>query len=195
MSYLNLELCVLRLLVMTITCQTKHALIICFKSLTCHYLHFIRPQSGAEAVSMTLLSLDELQGFMQQLQNLPCVVREAELVQVSLAQALKRLVCGLGDRKEQPKEYSSVTLNYKNKDQFSFQQALFKFSHTVTVFRFFLSLQKELMTRVESFQCEAQKVIQRSNTDVTRLQQLLDNGHSLDVDLPEIPKLKQVRIT
>lgn len=48
---------------------------------------------------MTLLSLDELQGFMQQLQNLPCVVREAELVQVSLAQALKRLVCGLGDRK------------------------------------------------------------------------------------------------
>ena len=50
------------------------------------------------------------------------------------------------------------------------------------------------MTRVESFQCEAQKVIQRSNTDVTRLQQLLDNGHSLDVDLPEIPKLKQVRI-
>ena len=61
---------------------------------------------------MTLLSLDELQGFMQQLQNLPCVVREAELVQVSLAQALKRLVCGLGDKeKEQPKEYSSVTLN------------------------------------------------------------------------------------
>ncbi|XP_015761819.1 PREDICTED: LOW QUALITY PROTEIN: lysine-specific demethylase 5A-like [Acropora digitifera] len=92
--------------------------------------HRTRPQSGAEAVSMTLLSLDELQGFMQQLQNLPCVVREAELVQ-------------------------------------------------------------ELMTRVESFQCEAQKVIQRSNTDVTRLQQLLDNGHSLDVDLPEIPKLKQ----
>lgn len=89
---------------------------------------------------MTLLSLDELQGFMQQLQNLPCVVREAELVQVSLAQALKRLVCGLGDReKEQPKEYSSVTLNHKNKDQLSFQQALFKFSHTVTGLSFFFS--------------------------------------------------------
>lgn len=88
---------------------------------------------------MTLLSLDELQGFMQQLQNLPCVVREAELVQVSLAQALKRLVCGLGDReKEQPKEYSSVTLNYKNKDQLSFQQA-FKFSHTVTGLSFVFS--------------------------------------------------------
>ena len=124
-SYFNLELCVFRLLVMTISCQTKHALIISFKSLTCHYLHFVRPQSGAETVSMTLLSLDELQGFMQQLQNLPCVVREAELVQVSLAQALKRLVCGLGDKeKEQPKEYSSVTLNYKNKDQFKFSASV-----------------------------------------------------------------------
>ena len=52
---------------------------------------------------------------------------------------------------------------------------------------------QELMTHVESFQCEAQKVIQSGTTDVTRLQQLLDNGHTLDVDLPEIPKLKHVR--
>ena len=52
---------------------------------------------------------------------------------------------------------------------------------------------QELMTHVESFQCEAQKVIQSGTTDVARLQQLLDNGHTLDVDLPEIPKLKQVR--
>lgn len=94
MPFLNLGLCIFHLPVMTITCQ-KHVLIVSFKSLSCHYLHFIRPQSGAEAGSMTLLSLDELQGFMQQLQNLPCVVREAELVQVSLAQTLKRL---LGDR-------------------------------------------------------------------------------------------------
>ena len=56
---------------------------------------------------------------------------------------------------------------------------------------YYLLLQ-ELMTRVESFQCEAQKVIQSGTTDVTRLQQLLDNGHTLDVELPEIPKLKQV---
>ncbi|XP_022801801.1 lysine-specific demethylase 5C-like [Stylophora pistillata] len=88
------------------------------------------PHSGADNVAATRLSLDELQGFMQQLQNLPCVVREADLVQ-------------------------------------------------------------ELMTHVESFQCEAQKVIQSGTTDTTRLQQLLDNGHTLDVDLPEIPKLKQ----
>lgn len=51
---------------------------------------------------------------------------------------------------------------------------------------------QELMTHVESFQCEAQKVIQSGTTDVAQLQQLLDNGHTLDVDLPEIPKLKQV---
>lgn len=92
--------------------------------------HRTRPHSGADNVAATRLSLDELQGFMQQLQNLPCVVREADLVQ-------------------------------------------------------------ELMTHVESFQCEAQKVIQSGTTDTTRLQQLLDNGHTLDVDLPEIPKLKQ----
>lgn len=48
------------------------------------------------------------------------------------------------------------------------------------------------MTHVESFQCEAQKVIQSGTTDATRLQELLDNGNTLDVDLPEIPKLKQV---
>ena len=48
------------------------------------------------------------------------------------------------------------------------------------------------MTHVESFQCEAQKLIQSGTTDVAQLQQLLDNGHTLDVDLPEIPKLKQV---
>lgn len=46
--------------------------------------HRTRPHGGADAVPVTRLSLDELQGFMQQLQNLPCVVREAELVQVSI---------------------------------------------------------------------------------------------------------------
>lgn len=48
------------------------------------------------------------------------------------------------------------------------------------------------MTHVESFQCEAQKVLQDPVVDKIRLQQLLDTGASLDVELPEIPKLKQV---
>ena len=64
--------------------------------------------------------------------------------------------------------------------------------YLINGFDVFLMLQ-ELMTHVESFQCEAQKVIQSGTTDVAQLQQLLDNGHTLDVDLPEIPKLKQVR--
>lgn len=49
------------------------------------------------------------------------------------------------------------------------------------------------MTHVESFQCEAQKVLQDPVVDKIRLQQLLDTGSSLDVELPEIPKLKQVK--
>ena len=49
------------------------------------------------------------------------------------------------------------------------------------------------MTHVESFQCEAQKVLhQDTNPDLKQLQQLLDTGSNLDVELPEIPKLKQV---
>jgi len=48
------------------------------------------------------------------------------------------------------------------------------------------------MTHVESFQCEAQKVLQEPVADTARLQQLLDTGTGLDVELPEIPKLKQV---
>lgn len=63
-------------------------------------------------------------------------------------------------------------------------------SNIINTFTFLLV--QELMTHVESFQCEAQKVIQSGTTDVAQLQQLLDNGHTLDVDLPEIPKLKQV---
>lgn len=48
------------------------------------------------------------------------------------------------------------------------------------------------MSHVESFQCEAQKVLQEPIADPARLQQLLDTGTGLDVELPEIPKLKQV---
>ena len=49
------------------------------------------------------------------------------------------------------------------------------------------------MTHVESFQCEAQKVLhQELSPDFEQLQQLLDTGSNLDVELPEIPKLKQV---
>ena len=52
---------------------------------------------------------------------------------------------------------------------------------------------QDLMSHVESFQSEAQKVLQEPTADVARLEQLLDTGITLDVDLPELPKLKQVR--
>ena len=52
-------------------------------SCICLYCIFLRPHGLTESVPVARLSLDELQGFMQQLQSLPCVVREAELVQVS----------------------------------------------------------------------------------------------------------------
>lgn len=53
-------------------------------------------------------------------------------------------------------------------------------------------LGQDLMSHVESFQSEAQKILQDPSVDVARLEQLLDTGGSLDVDFPEIPKLKQV---
>lgn len=49
------------------------------------------------------------------------------------------------------------------------------------------------MNRVESFQSEALSLLCEPEPDPQRLKQLLDAGLTLDVDLPEIPKLKQVR--
>ncbi|XP_048582625.1 lysine-specific demethylase 5A isoform X2 [Nematostella vectensis] len=92
--------------------------------------HRTRHNLPATHTPVAKLSLEELQAFMQQLQGLPCVIREADLVQ-------------------------------------------------------------DLMMHVESFQCEAQKVLQEPVPDVDKLQQLLDTGGGLDVELPEIPKLKQ----
>ena len=47
------------------------------------------------------------------------------------------------------------------------------------------------MNRVESFQSEAQEVLGESEPNAGKLKQLLDTAVALDVDLPEIPKLKQ----
>ena len=47
------------------------------------------------------------------------------------------------------------------------------------------------MNRVESFQSEAQEVLCQAEPNTVKLKQLLDTAIALDVDLPEIPKLKQ----
>lgn len=49
------------------------------------------------------------------------------------------------------------------------------------------------MNRVESFQSEAQALLAEPEPEAYKLKQLLDTALALDVDLPEIPKLKQVR--
>ncbi|XP_028397957.1 lysine-specific demethylase 5A-like [Dendronephthya gigantea] len=76
------------------------------------------------------LNLEELQEFCRQLQRLPCIIDQAELVQ-------------------------------------------------------------DLMNRVESFQSEAQEILCEAEPSAIKLKQLLDTAIALDVDLPEIPKLKQ----
>lgn len=47
------------------------------------------------------------------------------------------------------------------------------------------------MNRVESFQSEAQEILCETEPSAGKLKQLLDTAVALDVDLPEIPKLKQ----
>lgn len=47
------------------------------------------------------------------------------------------------------------------------------------------------MNRVESFQSEAQEILCEAEPNAAKLKQLLDTATALDVDLPEIPKLKQ----
>lgn len=72
------------------------------------YYFVDRPHGGADTVAATRLSLDELQGFMQQLQNLPCVVREADLVQVSGA------LCTIPRCRQTEENWEITTKMYKN---------------------------------------------------------------------------------
>ncbi|XP_077979102.1 lysine-specific demethylase 5A-like [Glandiceps talaboti] len=76
------------------------------------------------------LTLEELQCFMQQVMDLPCEIKEAELI-------------------------------------------------------------RDLLNRVESFQMDAKDALEDATPDSEKLKRLLDIGVSLDVELPEIPKLKQ----
>lgn len=45
---------------------------------------------------------------------------------------------------------------------------------------------------MESFQCEASCFLEESSNDVQRLTDLLEQGQSLDIDLPELTSIKQV---
>ncbi|XP_012946958.1 lysine-specific demethylase 5A isoform X2 [Aplysia californica] len=51
---------------------------------------------------------------------------------------------------------------------------------------------KELLTRVLDFRVEAQEALEAETPDSEQVEALIEFGIGLDVDLPEIPKLKQV---
>ena len=51
----------------------------------------------------------------------------------------------------------------------------------------------ELLDSVKNFQVEAQGALGEETPDSEKLQRLLDLGTTLDVELPEVPSLKQVR--
>ncbi|XP_064633580.1 lysine-specific demethylase 5A-like isoform X2 [Lineus longissimus] len=54
------------------------------------------------------------------------------------------------------------------------------------------ALIKDLLQRVIDFQNEAREALEEETPDSEKLERLVDFGVTLDVDLPEIPKLKQV---
>ena len=51
---------------------------------------------------------------------------------------------------------------------------------------------QELLDKVVDFQKRAQDALQEETPDSAKLEKLVEAGVTLDVDLPEIPKLKQV---
>ena len=56
-----------------------------------------------------------------------------------------------------------------------------------------LSIQ-ELLQKVLDFQAEAQEALVEETPNSTKLERLMEFGITLDVELPEIPKLKQVKL-
>lgn len=58
---------------------------------------------------------------------------------------------------------------------------------TVSLFKF-----QDLLDQVLNFQSEAKEALEAETPDSGKLEQLIEFGITLDVDLPEIPKLKQV---
>lgn len=90
-----------------------------------------RNRQAGDSKYAAKLSMDELKCFSEQVQSLPCKIKESTLV-------------------------------------------------------------GELLDSVKNFQAEAQGALAEETPDSEKLQRLLDLGITLDVDLPEVPSLKQV---
>ncbi|XP_071961642.1 lysine-specific demethylase 5A-like [Antedon mediterranea] len=92
--------------------------------------HRTRNRNSGECKYNSRLTLEELQCFTDQVNNLPCEIKEAEIIQ-------------------------------------------------------------NLLDKVETFQAEAQDALADDSPDSEKLKRLLEIGVELDVELPEMPKLKQ----
>lgn len=53
---------------------------------------------------------------------------------------------------------------------------------------------QDFLEEIENFIAEAQETLEDAIPNSAKLQTLLDKGNSFDIELPEIPKLKQVTV-
>ena len=55
----------------------------------------------------------------------------------------------------------------------------------------FFCVSQDLLKKIDNFQEDARDALQDAIPNSEKLQNLLDVGAGLDIDLPEVPKLKQ----
>ena len=53
---------------------------------------------------------------------------------------------------------------------------------------------QELVDKVVKFQHEAQEALEEATPNTVHLESLMETAVTLDIDLPEIPRLKQVQL-
>ncbi|KAM9829141.1 lysine-specific demethylase 5B-B isoform 1-T1 [Syngnathus typhle] len=135
-------------------------------------------------VFRTLLAESESEGFPENdlLRRLRLVTQDAERCS-SVAQQLlngkrqTRYQCGVG------KSRSQLTVEELS----SFVRQLYNLSCSLTQ----APLLKELLNRIEDFQQHSEKVLADDAPSVAEIQSLLNVSFDFDVDLPELPRLRE----
>lgn len=144
----------------------------------------------------TKLTVDELKAFVEQLYRLPCIISQARQVKVSS-------MCRYIDR-----NYNCFFVLGFFKFCFCLSCVLFSAppAHSTNTLKplpdisYFSFTSKcvchcpycqELLENVEDFHERAQVALSDEMPDSSKLQALLDLGSGLDVELPELPRLKQ----
>lgn len=122
----------------------------------------------------TKLTVDELKAFVDQLYRLPCIISQARQVKVSLLYIYV---------------LTQLSVKYSLHLHF-FPFNLLPLPPINPTLPSFLCLQ-ELLENVEDFHERAQVALSDEMPDSSKLQALLDLGSGLDVELPELPRLKQ----